>query len=362
MPPQSADDTTARYTVTDLVTAIKKARESGATSFNFIIDSDGGYVNEGFAMAQVIEGLKEPTKSTAIRVFSIANVIYFAADERTTEKRSTFMLHQAMTTASGNSDELRGVADMLDLENARIASYISKRTGLDVGALKGLMSTDRYIHEGEAKELGFFGSGATALQMVALYRQKQNSTMSKIDEALKTIKAYFMGEAVNMEDEATPEEAVNMDIELEDGNTIFVESEDGELEGKATNAPDGTHRLRDGRSITVADGVVQSVQEGESEEAEGMDDDEEKQAMRDKIAQLEAQLQEASAMTQEKEESYNKLSEEVMNIKKMISSNASPLVKHPRFNQANQNPKQEAEAYKPKLVGAAALRAKVLKR
>ena len=80
--------------------------------------------------------------------------------------------------------------------------------------------------------------------------------------------------------------------------------------------------------------------------------------MREKIAQLEAKLQEAMA----KEESYNQLEEEVMNIKKMISSDASPLVKHPRFNQEKQNPKQEAEAYKPKLVGAAALRAKVLKR
>jgi len=143
-----------------------------------------------------------------------------------------------------------------------------------------------------------------------------------------------------MEDEATPEtEPVNMELTLEDGAMIYVESEDGELEGKATDAPDGTHKLQDGRSITVEGGIVTSVQE-DSANMEG-EEDAEKVAMQEQIADLQAQLQEALAMKVEHESKYADLENKLEYIAKNMSTNQQAPNKHSRFNQANQNGKAD---------------------
>ena len=84
------------YTFASLASDIKQAREQGATSFKFVIDSDGGLVDEGFLMASYIESLQEPTTAVAVRVYSIANIIYFACDKRESDKRGMWMLHQCI--------------------------------------------------------------------------------------------------------------------------------------------------------------------------------------------------------------------------------------------------------------------------
>jgi hypothetical protein len=172
------------------------------------------------------------------------------------------------------------------------------------------------------------------VKIAALYTKKQN-TMSKAKEALSTI-AKFLG--VNMEDEA--EAPVNIELTLADGAQIFVDSEDGELEGKATDAPDGTHQLQDGRSITVEGGVVVSVQEAE---AAAMEDgaDAEKEAMKEQIAQLQMQLQEAMAMKKEQEEKHNALEAKLDFIAKNMSTSKQAPAKHTRFNKQEQNGKTE---------------------
>lgn len=163
------------YSFTDLASAIKEGREEGATSFVFAIDSVGGSVNEGFLMAAYIESLPEPTVAEAIRVFSIATVIYFSADERTGSDDSVFMLHNAITTATGNAQDFRFVADYIERESERIQNYVAARTGLDPEALRGLSGTDRFINYAEAEELGFFGSRPSA-KLAALYVANQSYT------------------------------------------------------------------------------------------------------------------------------------------------------------------------------------------
>ena len=80
---------------TDLLVQLAKTPE--AKAFDFVIDTDGGSVSEGFRIAEVIESL-ENTRTIAKKVYSIGNVIYFAGQERTISDEAeteTFMLHQA---------------------------------------------------------------------------------------------------------------------------------------------------------------------------------------------------------------------------------------------------------------------------
>lgn len=106
-------------------------------------------------------------------------------------------------------------------------------------------------------------------------------------------------------------------VPLEGGETeLFIYSEDGELEGKRAviaeggeptdeNAPAGTHKLRDGRSVTVGEGgIIESVQESESamdkEKMAAME--EELQAAKEELQALKAQKAEAEKLANEARE------------------------------------------------------------
>ena len=76
-------------------------------------------------------------------------------------------------------------------------------------------------------------------------------------------------------------DAVALEIELDNGALIYVETEDGEIEGKrafmvATGepAPDGNHNLIDGRTITVQGGVIVSVSEEQNTNNTAMTEEE----------------------------------------------------------------------------------------
>ena len=137
-----------------------------------------------------------------------------------------------------------------------------------------------------------------------------------------------------------------MDIELEDGENIFVESEDGELEGKTTNAPAGTHRLKDGRTITVVEGENGNVVESVSEDAtktEAMEEDEEKKMLAKENEELKAKVEEleAKALAQktENEEKLKEVENDLNFIKKNLKSQEVPAGKQPTYsNDANNNP------------------------
>jgi hypothetical protein len=123
---------------------------------------------------------------------------------------------------------------------------------------------------------------------------------------------------------------------LEDGSSIFIESEDGELEGKNAfvadaegnpteeAAPNGTHLLRDGRSITIEEGVVTSVQEA-TDEVENL---------KNTIAELEAKLQEkeeaeakSNGELEEAKSQMLELIKDVENLKKMTVGGDEPVKK-----------------------------------
>jgi ATP-dependent protease ClpP protease subunit/regulator of replication initiation timing len=341
-----------RYTFTNLASDIKEAREAGATAFRFIFDSIGGYVNEAFLMSSYIETLPERTIAVALNVFSAANIPYFACDARDCETNGVFMLHQSWGDFQGNSNELRSYASQLDKEDDRMASYIVSRTGLDFEAVKGLMGTDRYIEKKEAIRLGLLNE-AQSFKIAALYTKQQTkmAEKSKAQQVLDSIKALISG---------TPK-ALN--ISLKDGSSISVETEDGEIEGKPTNAPAGTHALEDGRSITVADGVVKSVQEGSKAPA-----DDEGEKMRQELAEAKQKL---ADMEQEKE----KMHAEAMALKveneslatqfgqvfdhlKAMKSNGQPINNLPIFSQQQHNQPKAGDASESEKAAEAMLKAK----
>jgi ATP-dependent protease ClpP protease subunit len=334
----------------DLVAEVKANKD--ADSFKFIIDSDGGYTDEGFAMAYYIESLDKPTITVAKKVYSIANVIFFASKNREYEEGGDFMLHMAwLQPPAGNKKDLQFFMELLDREDQKIKDFIMSRSGLLEEDLTALMNKDTYIDIDKAQKLGFFES-VNNLRLVAL-ANKPNEEMSK------TSVYELIEEVKNLLSPSKKPEVKNMDIELEDGENIFVESEDGELEGKTTNAPAGTHRLKDGRTITVVEGengnVVESVSE-DATEAEAMEDgeDEEKKMLAKENEELKAKVEEleAKALAQktENEEKLKEVENDLNFIKKNLQSQEVPAGKQPTYsNDANNNP---TSAFQPQLSSA----------
>ena len=324
------------YKTEDLVSDVKNVEDAG--SIKFIIDSDGGYTDEGFAMANYIESLQKPVKSVAKKVYSIANVIFFASENREAELGASFMLHNAwMQPPAGNKNDLGFFMDLLEREDKRIRDFIQPRSGLNDSDLTALMSKDTYLNVDQAKELGFF-EAKKQLRLSAL-AIKPKSKMSKVQILLnKLSEALKSNEAPRI---------ANMDIELEDGSIIFVESEDGELEGKQTNAPAGTHRLRDGRSITVVETESENVIESVSEDVSELENkDDEKEMMKAKISELEAKIKdmegeklEMSAKVKKQDDDLKGFEDKLNFMLKNIESTHKPDGKQPTFgNDAHNNP------------------------
>jgi len=223
------------------------------------------------------------------------------------------MLHTASGGTFGTAEEHREYAIQLDSVSNQIADYIASRTGLGMAELKPLMAVDRYIDATQAETFGFLKKRVSN-NILALSNMNIKPLLNAAKVALK---GAFGGKAFNME------------IELEDGNAIWVETEDGELAGKKayTSAtgeplPDGTYKIRDGREITVKGGTVDGVSE-DTEEAGEMEDME---ALKAKVAELEAEnmklkgaQNEAEANLKEAETAVQNLSLQVQHFAKLTS-------------------------------------------
>ena len=349
------------YNLKDLIVDVEKNKD--ADVLNFIIDSVGGYVDDGFAMARYIEQLDQKTVSHGKMVYSIANIVFFACDERRPyakeSEQGEFMLHNAWVGwASGSKDELRDIADDLERVDAQIRNFISLKTGLDDSVLTALMSKDTYVSNDEAEALGFFNK-SRMLSFAAMSkpndlndfktRVKNMSNTNALKDAYKALK-----KVLNMPDD----EPVNVDLTLSDGSQISVDAETGEsIEGAATNAPNGQHTLEDGRVITVSDGVITSVESASEEQAEDKDA---------KIAELEAKIVELSASLtdqyekeeekmakavqnalnpiQEELQEFKQREEEVIKMAKAITSHYEKFPDHPNLNQQDKINRVEQEA------------------
>lgn len=356
------------FTIKDLIVALEQNKD--ASSYRFIIDSVGGYVDEGFAIARYIESLDKPTSVYPVMVYSIANILFFAADTRISNPEAEFMLHMAwIGPTGGNKEQLRQMAEQLEKIDEQIKSYISQRTGLESSVLDALMSKDTFISNDEAESIGFYNQ-KEMFAFAAMAKESDVLKFKKMAEEKNELKEKRgilaqLGKILGVNEER----AKNLDLILDDASTISVDADDtNELEGASTSADDGTYRLEDGRQLTVSSGVVTSVEEASTEEAEGMEDDEmkkENEELKARISELEAKLAEKTEESELEAANYKAKYDEleaamVENIKiaKAIQSHREKFPDHPVFNQEKQNIASR-EAEKPQ---TASLSAELMKR
>lgn len=334
------------------------------------ISSPGGDVEEGLQIYNRLVELREAGTIISVIVeshcYSIATLIAMAASagELKMREAALWCTHKPMypEVYYANADDLRRYANNLDACETAISAAYVRRTGKAATEVADELRKDAIISAADAVANGWVDgtientpeqtqeatAKATALKPVAFVRPKsiENSQIKKpmegknkqtaggISAAMKKLAALakdIMNIAATTDESGTGTEggAESGSVTLDDeaGTVIYFA---GDLavdtavftdEAMETPVADGDHKLEDGRTITVAAGIVTVITPAE----EDNNDDDQAEAIKakdDKIAELESKIKELEKGTPEAvkkmETMVATLSAELEKVKKFV--------------------------------------------
>lgn len=120
------------------------------------INSYGGEVKEGLAIYNALRAHKAKVVTYCDSfACSIASVIFMAGDERLMNKASLLMIHNAWTIGQGNSEELRKLADDLEVITSASVEAYKARANISEEEIRKLMDAESWIAPAKAIEYGF---------------------------------------------------------------------------------------------------------------------------------------------------------------------------------------------------------------
>ena len=247
------------------------------------INSPGGDVREGYAIHDLlVNSGKKITTIIEGKCYSIATVPLLAGEIREGEPNSEGMIHNPWGQVEGDADKIKKYEEWIRETEEDLADFYSKKLGIDKEEIKDMMSDTTFMDADKMLDKGFITKIKEPMKAVALINTKQ-LTMDFSKEQKSTLKGFFdkVAEVLN------PKEPKSISVKLENGAELFVETEDETLTGKKvfsdnkhTVVADGIYVLEDGRTATVASGVISVIEEKPEDNAE-MD------ALKAKIGKLE---------------------------------------------------------------------------
>lgn len=133
-------------------------RSVSAKKLHIHINSPGGDVFEGVAIANTIAGLDDIETVCIVdgMAASISSIIAISADKCIMRKSTMFMIHRPWTIAWGEADDLRKSADVLDkIEGQLIRSYADRTDKKSQKEIAAAVAAETWLTETEAVEWGF---------------------------------------------------------------------------------------------------------------------------------------------------------------------------------------------------------------
>ena len=177
-------------------TIAKLIEDAGnVTEINVFINSYGGDVKEGLGIYSLLA--RSEAKVTAyIDGFacSIASVIAMAADKIVMNPTSLMMIHRAWTVAAGNAEELRKMADDLEVIDKSIESAYMNKAGekMDRDTLVELLAAETWLTADKCVEYGLCDEVSvvkadTSEADEALDEAKETAVDTALEEKLKAM-------------------------------------------------------------------------------------------------------------------------------------------------------------------------------
>lgn len=262
----------------------------------------GGDVIEGWAMVDKLRATgKEICATIEGQCASMATVLLCAApkEARRAYPHAQILIHDPYipeyTLADAyRAEDLEKIAADLRANTEKILDFYVERTGANREELAALMKDDKWIDTAEAQRLGFIseiippasayaGKGADAWP-----NNNQNKTSMKNE---KTMQAAMKRLAALMGFNVTPAQIVAYELDTESGETITIDKPEGEAPAVGDNAsPDGEHKMPDGTTIIIEDGIITEIRAAEGQGGEGPEPVAEGEDEKDaRIAELEAE-------------------------------------------------------------------------
>lgn len=190
------------------------------------LDSPGGSVSDGFAIANAI---KQRNGETICRVYSmsasIATQIMLACDRVECFRNSLIMIHLCSGYAYGNKNDFKKQIEIMDKIDNLLADAYVERTGKDKQEVLDLMSAETWYSGSEALEIGLvdsiIDSNMTAKANISIADLKDFKNIPKAlinkEEEERKAKEEAEKKAKEAEEEAKKQEIIdrmNMEISL----------------------------------------------------------------------------------------------------------------------------------------------------
>lgn len=285
---------------------------------------EGGSVTEGWAIVDKLRASGKKITATVEGVCaSMATVVLLAASERKAYPHASLLIHEPYipeyTLADAyRAEDLQKMADSLNAETQKILDFYVERTGADRAELEALMKEDKFVDMERAKELGFISEILPAMSAKsrtpkahAKWNNHQNSNnmaenKTKVAELLNAL-----GEALGL----SQPKALAYELTTESGDTITIDKPEGEYPAVGdTASPDGEHKMPDGTTIVVVDGVITEIKPAEEQETTE-EENEELAKANARIAELKAELANAKAEVESaKAQAKTKEEMEILNL------------------------------------------------
>lgn len=285
------------------------------------IHCPGGDVTEGWAITDKLRATGKTIIATIEgECASMATIILCAASVRRAAPHASLLIHDPYIpeyTLAGayHAEDLERIAADLKVEREKMLSFYVERTGADRDVLDAQMNAGTYFGPEKALELGFIheitapksaeaiGERRMSAEEWNAHNPKNQNNMSKETKKSAIATAFAaLAKALGLNAEVK-EEKVAYDLNTADGGTITIDKPEGEDPAVGDSAsPDGEHKMPDGKTIVIEDGVITEIRDAEDNSGNNNNDDpdegETAKALADannRITELEAELATAKA-------------------------------------------------------------------
>ena len=260
---------------------INQVKSQKMLAYYVVINSVGGYVDEGFEIYDYLKGLQVPITTIAENVCaSVATVIFMAGNERIVRDNCKFMIHAPSVTVPENlkSHELEMWTIELKKIDKKIIDFYATNTSLEKSELESLLKKDTYLTLDECKNFGFATQINEYKPMAKMSINLKPNKMTEeekswIMQGFASIAKLFKPKALLLQD-STGAEIIFAD--LGEGDTPKV-GDIATVDGQPANGEYVMPQLGNA-TVTFVDGAITEIEvvEQESEEMKALKAENEK--------------------------------------------------------------------------------------
>ena len=129
---------------------------SDINEINVYINSYGGELSEGLAIYNALKQHKAIVNTYCMGfACSSASLIFMSGDNRYMSSSSMLMIHNAISSCYGNSEDMRAMAETLDKMNSAIRNVYADNINISMDDLKTLLDNETFLTCDECINYGF---------------------------------------------------------------------------------------------------------------------------------------------------------------------------------------------------------------